>query len=252
MTFCIQEQSLAIREEDTYCHLGGPTGHRKFKYPEETIMNIKEDLEKIYNSLLDSWQMIDATKTFIYPRLDFIIRGSPIQKTSFKEVDLLIRRLGKKWLGLLQRASNEVLFIPSSKGRAGIVPFGDWTDFSKIQHAFRSLLKELRRNLVCGQADEMLPYVLQHYRKHSAAVNKRHHNIVERLKKASRLHRRTRINQRVPEIFSNPRPDVVVTEEDKKRVTIIEMAKPFKNHLVAFKDAKEEENIQMYSPCKRT
>ncbi|UYV72473.1 hypothetical protein LAZ67_9003287 [Cordylochernes scorpioides] len=105
-TFCIQEQPIsAMREEDRYCHLG----------------------------------KINATKTFIYPRLDFILRGTPIHKTAFGEVDLLIKRLGKKWLGLPQRASNEVLYIPPSKSGAGMMPFGNRTDLAKIQHAFRLL-----------------------------------------------------------------------------------------------------------------
>ncbi|UYV83161.1 hypothetical protein LAZ67_23000037 [Cordylochernes scorpioides] len=376
----------------------------------------KEDVEKFHSSLLAPWKEIDATKTFIYPRLDFILRGSPIHKTAFREVNLLIKRLGKKWLGLPQRASNEVLYIPPFKGGAGMVPFGDRTDLAKIKHAFRlltssdsetsalakSLLKRVaerklgrpaleedlaaylsgkldgdfardggditslwsdarnasrrlsksigvqwvhnptlggisikllnsgktpkeislpavargqimarlrqalqdsylktlikkpdkgkvyevtcqdnssngfinsgrymrfadwrfihrarlnvlplngakrfgpedKRCRVCGQVDETLPHVLQHCRKHSAAVNKRHHNIVERLKKATRLQGRTRINQRVPEVSSNLRRDIVVTEEERKRITIIDEAIPFENRLVAFKDARERE-----------
>ncbi|UYV63981.1 hypothetical protein LAZ67_2006243 [Cordylochernes scorpioides] len=422
-TFCIQEQPIsAMGEEDAYCHLGVPTGFNKTRNPEEAIKGIKEDTEKIHSSLLAPWQKIDATKTFIYPRLDFILRGSPIHKTAFREVDLLIKRLGKKWLGLPQRASNEVLYIPPSKGGAGMVPFGDRTDLAKIQHAFRlltspdsetsalakSLLKRVaerklgrpaleedlaaylsgkldgdfardggditslwsdarnasrrlskrigvqwvhnptlgditiklpnagrtpkeislpavargqimarlrqalqdsylktlikkpdqgkvyevtcrnkssngfinsgrymrfadwrfihrarlnvlplngakrfgpedKRCRVCGQVDETLPHVLQHCRKHSAAVNKRHHNIVERLKKATRLQGRTRVNQRVPEVSSNLRPDIVVTEEERKKITIIDVAIPFENRLVAFKDARERK-ISKYTP----
>ncbi|UYV62245.1 hypothetical protein LAZ67_1008342 [Cordylochernes scorpioides] len=119
-TFCIQEQPIsAMREEDTYCHLGVPTGFIKTRNPEEAIKGINEDAEKIHSSLLAPWQKIDATKTFVYTRLDFILRGSPIHKT-FREVDLLMKRLGKKWPGLPLQASNEVLFIPPSKGGAGI------------------------------------------------------------------------------------------------------------------------------------
>ncbi|UYV62281.1 hypothetical protein LAZ67_1008430 [Cordylochernes scorpioides] len=109
-----------MREEDTYCHLGVPTRFNKPRNPGEAIKGIKEDVEKINNSLLTTWQKIDATKTFVYTRLDFILRGSLIHKTSFREVDLLIKRLGKKWPGLPLQASNEVLFIPPSKGGAGI------------------------------------------------------------------------------------------------------------------------------------
>ncbi|UYV62278.1 hypothetical protein LAZ67_1008427 [Cordylochernes scorpioides] len=133
-TFCIQEQPIsAMREEDTYCHLGVPTGFIKTRNPEEAIKGINEDAEKIHSSLLAPWQKIDATKTFVYTRLDFILRGSPIHKT-FREVDLLMKRLGKKWPGLPLQASNEVLFIPPSKGGAGI------HFYTTLSHIYISLL----------------------------------------------------------------------------------------------------------------
>ncbi|UYV62240.1 hypothetical protein LAZ67_1008337 [Cordylochernes scorpioides] len=123
-----------MREEDTYCHLGVPTRFNKPRNPGEAIKGIKEDVEKINNSLLTTWQKIDATKTFVYTRLDFILRGSLIHKTSFREVDLLIKRLGKKWPGLPLQASNEVLFIPPSKGGAGI------HFYTTLSHIYISLL----------------------------------------------------------------------------------------------------------------
>ncbi|UYV83959.1 hypothetical protein LAZ67_X000710 [Cordylochernes scorpioides] len=99
-TFCIHEQPIpTMREEDMYCHLGVPTGFNKSRNPEEAIKEIKEDVEKIHNSLLAPWQKIDATKTFVYPRLNFILRGSPIQKTSFREAEQEWCRLviGQTW-----------------------------------------------------------------------------------------------------------------------------------------------------------
>ncbi|UYV72466.1 hypothetical protein LAZ67_9003254 [Cordylochernes scorpioides] len=117
-TFYIQEQPIsAMRKEDTYWHFGVPTGFNKTRNPEEAIKGIKEDAKKIHSSLLAPWQKIDATKTFIYPRLDFILRGSPIHKTAFREVDLLIKRLGSACLN-----------GPTTR-----------TDLANIQHAFRLL-----------------------------------------------------------------------------------------------------------------
>ncbi|UYV65459.1 hypothetical protein LAZ67_3004427 [Cordylochernes scorpioides] len=116
-----------MKEDATYCHHGVPTGFNNTRNPKEAIKGIKEDVEKIHSSLLAPWQKIDATKTFIYPRLDFILRGSPIHKTA--EVDLL-RLMARP------APAGQQLYIPPFKG---MVQFGDRTDLAKIQHAFQLL-----------------------------------------------------------------------------------------------------------------
>ncbi|UYV75839.1 hypothetical protein LAZ67_13001542 [Cordylochernes scorpioides] len=82
-------------------------------------------------------EKIDAAES-VYPRLNFILRGTIIRKPLSE--NQLIMRLGKKRLGLPQRVSNEVLFFRPFKGGAGMMLFSDSTDLAKIQHAFRLLM----------------------------------------------------------------------------------------------------------------
>ncbi|UYV62283.1 hypothetical protein LAZ67_1008433 [Cordylochernes scorpioides] len=124
-TFCIQEQPIsAMREEDTYCHLGVPTNFNKSRNPKKPSRESRKMWKKSTRANLEE---------------DRRHQDLRLHKTAFREVDLLIKRLGKKWPGLPLQASNEVLFIPPSKGGVGMVPFGDRTDLAKIQHAFRLL-----------------------------------------------------------------------------------------------------------------
>ncbi|UYV69504.1 hypothetical protein LAZ67_6003840 [Cordylochernes scorpioides] len=353
-TFGIQEQSIsAMREEDTYCHLGVATGYNKSRNPEETIKGIKGDVEKIYNSLLAPWQKIDATKTIIYPRLDFILpcpsklatrcsssllpkaeqewcrlvtgpiwprsntpSGSSRAQTSkpphlpktfskelrrgswdglhwkrtwrgtcqgkrdggdnaslWSDARNVSRRLSKRisiqWVHNPTLGDIKIKLPNTCKTPKQIsLPAGPARDqiMARLRQALQeSYLKTLikkpdirerstrspvetnwrfihraRLNVlplngvkifgtedkqcrVCNQVDGTLPHVLQHCCEQSAAG-------------------RTRINQRVPEVSSNLRPDIMVTEEEKKRITIIEVAIPFENRP---KDARERKIVSI-------
>ncbi|UYV84651.1 hypothetical protein LAZ67_X002952 [Cordylochernes scorpioides] len=268
----------AMTKDESYLHLGVPTGFAKFRSLSKALQDLETEVEKIDESLLTPWQKIDVIKTFVYPKLDFILRGAPIHKTNFGKIDRLITFLANKWLNLPKRASNEVLFIPPSQGGAGLLPFCDRAELSKITQAFKILMSKdantenlakiflkwtLNRKLgrsASGKdivdylsvwkqeqkmpqvwaGNETLPYVLQHCRMHSAAWKRRHDAVLERLRKALRVKEEVRINQRLPNSSSPLKPDLVIIEKDAKKVTMVDAAIPFENRNEALSAARAE------------
>ena len=138
--FTIEENPLAVLGEGQhYRHLGVPTGFRNKQTPEETLANLSNDLDLLEKSLLAPWQKIDAVVTFLVPRLDFILRGANVAVKPLKNLDKRMKKYVKKWLNLPQRASAEIVYIPSPLGGAGILPFSDMRNVCAVTHGFRLL-----------------------------------------------------------------------------------------------------------------
>ena len=138
--FTIDDNPLSVLGEGQhYRHLGVPTGFRNKQTPEETIAGIGNDLDRIDSSLLAPWQKIDAVVTFLVPRLDFILRGADVKVKPLKKLDKNMKKHVKKWMNLPQRASAEVVFIPSPQGGAGILPFSDMRNVCAVTHGYRLL-----------------------------------------------------------------------------------------------------------------
>jgi hypothetical protein len=138
--FTIEENPLAVLGEGQhYRHLGVPTGFRNKQTPDETISTIGTDLDRLDTSLLAPWQKIDAVVSFLVPRLDFILRGADVKVKPLKTLDKRMKKYVKKWMNLPQRASAEVVFIPSPQGGAGILPFSDMRNVCAVTHGYRLL-----------------------------------------------------------------------------------------------------------------
>ena len=121
--FNIEESEIrALKAGEHYRHLGVPTGYKNRQTPEETVNEIVEKFKQIDTSLLAPWQKIDAAATFLMPKLDFIMRGAEVEIRPLTKADQVIKRLGKKWMFLPQRASPEIVHIAPSKGGAGLMP----------------------------------------------------------------------------------------------------------------------------------
>ncbi|UYV72463.1 hypothetical protein LAZ67_9003250 [Cordylochernes scorpioides] len=100
--FKVEEAPVpAMTKDESYLHLGVPTGFKKSRSLNSALQDLETVVKKIDESLLTPWQKIDVIKTFMYPKLDFILRGAPIHKTKFGRIARLIISLAKKWLNLL-------------------------------------------------------------------------------------------------------------------------------------------------------
>ena len=69
-----------LKDGEAYGHLGIPTGFWRAGTLREEADNICKDINKIDASLLSPWQKLDGLRTFVIPRIDFILRGSSAEK----------------------------------------------------------------------------------------------------------------------------------------------------------------------------
>ncbi|GFR02243.1 retrovirus-related Pol polyprotein from type-2 retrotransposable element R2DM [Trichonephila clavata] len=96
----------------------------------------------------------------------------------------------------------------------------------------------------CGAPNETLPHVVNHCKVHSAAWQKRHNAIQERIRKVIAFSGQViSVNRAVGE--TRLRPDIVASIEGK--VFIIDITIPFENRLTAFQEARRMKN-KKYEP----
>jgi len=98
---------------DAYEYLGIPIGLDVDQTPLDSVESMVNDANKIDESLLAPWQKIDELRTFIMPWLEFILRGGLVKRAPLAFLDKTVKKLVKKWMCLPQRASAEVVFLPS-------------------------------------------------------------------------------------------------------------------------------------------
>uniref|UniRef100_A0A914Z9B1 Reverse transcriptase domain-containing protein n=1 Tax=Panagrolaimus superbus TaxID=310955 RepID=A0A914Z9B1_9BILA len=138
--FRIQNQAMEVLNEDqSYEHLGVPTGYKLHPSATETIKAMTNQVNKIDASLLAPWQKFDAINTFVVSQLSFHLKGGMVPKKPLNDLDKLIKRLGKKWLSLPQQASPEILYLPYQRGGMNLLPTSLLADVSQVAHAYRLL-----------------------------------------------------------------------------------------------------------------
>ena len=123
---------------------------------------------------------------------------------------------GSSWLysGLNMRFSDWRII---HRARLNVVPKNQnksrWSDCSEMCR-------------ICDSYPETLPHIICHCHAHMVQIRKRHDSIIDRLKKGIRAGN-VRIDQQVPGIDSECRPDILIDEGHT--VTIIDVTCPFEN-----------------------
>lgn len=95
----------------------------------------------------------------------------------------------------------------------------------------------------CGGGLETLPHVLQHCRPNFVAITKRHDAVLDRLVKALKIPGTVSVNQTVDGVdleWAQLKPDLVVRDEVRKKIVIVDVAVPFENSGVALENVKAE------------
>ncbi|CAB0027820.1 unnamed protein product [Trichogramma brassicae] len=117
-----------------------------------------------------------------------------------------------------------------------------------VNATLRWLTEADKRCRRCGAPSETLPHVLNHCTVHSAARQRRHNEVQDRLVKAcARNPCPIRVNHSVQGIHGTLaalRPDIVLRDEIHRRVHIVDVCIPFENRLVAFTEAREEKRTK--------
>lgn len=137
----IQEQQIpSLSEDQAYQHLGVPTGLKVDQTPDNIIKSMMEDLRCLDQAPLKPWQKLDAIRTFVLPQATFALLTARVKKEKFDPVDTELRRVAKNALQVpVNRASNEIISIPSHQGGANILPFSDMIDVGAVVHAYKML-----------------------------------------------------------------------------------------------------------------
>ncbi|XP_054720781.1 uncharacterized protein LOC129230408 [Uloborus diversus] len=124
------------------------------------------------------------------------------------------------------------------RARLGLVPLNAY------RHGPGPIDKRCRK---CGH-DETLPHVLCHCMTYSASYQRRHNQIVDRIKKAA-LGRWSVVGENQALDDSGLRPDLVLEKGDA--AIIIDVTVPFEKNISSFQDARENK-IRKYTPLAET
>lgn len=132
--------------------------------------------------------------------------------------------------------------------RAGnFIRFADWRFIHRARldvvplngnRRFGTGDKRCRR---CGYSNETLPHVLNHCKPHQRAATLRHDNVQKRFVAAIPSTLGTiQTNRTVTGSNSNLRPDIVISNNTTKQITIIDVTVPFENRYESFREARRE------------
>jgi hypothetical protein len=87
---------------ETIKYLGVPIGENKFakfKFAEDNFATMEKLMHRILDSGLKVTQIINAIKTFILPKLDYLIYNTVIRIGDLQKMDKLVRKFIKESIG---------------------------------------------------------------------------------------------------------------------------------------------------------
>ncbi|XP_043384843.1 uncharacterized protein LOC122462973 [Chelonia mydas] len=91
----------------------------------------------------------------------------------------------------------------------------------------------------CSYANKTLPQVLRSCKPHSGAWHLRHNAIQNCLVRAiAPPVGKVAVNSAIPGTDSQLQPDIVITNEDRKKIVMVDVTEPFENRTPAFHDAR--------------
>ncbi|KAG8223245.1 hypothetical protein J437_LFUL019038 [Ladona fulva] len=126
--FQIQKEEMkALEEGESYRYLGCPIGFETDSTPDAALRNFRNcetlrDLRILSESSLLPWQKIDALQVLPLSRLTFPLRIAAVSLKKLAEADNATRRSVKRWMGLPQYASREIVTMRNAHGGGGYMP----------------------------------------------------------------------------------------------------------------------------------
>ena len=130
---------VVMNEADKYKHLGVPTGYSSFVDIDSSAEELDTVVTKPGASLLTPWQKFDALRTFVTPKLHFIMRSGYVTKRVLWVLDQRITEAAKDWTSLPRQASTEVFYLPHHKGGMNLFPLATHCDISTVAQAEKFL-----------------------------------------------------------------------------------------------------------------
>ncbi|KRZ94325.1 Retrovirus-related Pol polyprotein from type-2 retrotransposable element R2DM, partial [Trichinella sp. T8] len=248
-TFTISGEEIpALVHGDTFRYLGVAAGLGKPQTPFSLLRENLREAELIFRSKLAPWQKMDAYRSYVLPRLTFQLMIAKFNniKQSAGQYDRAILRLVKRCFQLPVETSTDFIRAPRQCGGLGVPSLRELYATAKVSRALKMLWSPCRvvsslaasqlqrvaaayfakRSSVrsyqncrrCGYDRETLPHILQHCRQFSAPAYQARHDAVQ--------------------IGSNKRSHLVVFDEEKPSVILLDVAIVFENTAAAFVDAR--------------
>ena len=130
----------SLKKEEPYRYLGVPVGIEVEQHEANEICEqLITDLDKIEKSLLAPWQKLDAIRTFLQPRLSYILRAEDVKIKTLQNYRKKLIATLKRICHLPVRSTNHYFFSRQSVGGLGLQdPCGE-VHVQKIIQAVRML-----------------------------------------------------------------------------------------------------------------
>ncbi|KRY63788.1 Uncharacterized protein T4A_6224, partial [Trichinella pseudospiralis] len=141
-TFTISGEEIpALVHGDSYRYLGVAAGLGKPQTPFSLLRENLREAELIFRSKLAPWQMMDAYRTYVLPRLTFQLMIAKFHnvKQSAGEYDRAILRLVKRCFQLPVETSTDFVRAPRSCGGLGVPSLRELYATAKITRALKML-----------------------------------------------------------------------------------------------------------------
>ena len=132
-------QVPVLGKEDYYRHLGVPTGYRSLVSVTNYVDKMIEDLDKVDKSFLAPWQKLAAVNTFLSTRLQFLLKSGYVGKADLQRYDDKVVEVARKWTGITQRGSREIMYLTPRHGGFGLFPTDVMAEVSVIAQATKYL-----------------------------------------------------------------------------------------------------------------
>ena len=139
--YFVQGKKLpSLNREEPYRYLGVPVGIEVEQHEANEICeNLVTDLDKIENSLLAPWQKLDAIRTFLQPKLSYILRAGDVKIKTLQNYRRKLISTLKRICHLPVRATNNYFFARQSAGGLGFQDPNAEVHIQKIVQAVRML-----------------------------------------------------------------------------------------------------------------
>ncbi|KAG8171524.1 hypothetical protein JTE90_012037 [Oedothorax gibbosus] len=139
-TFLIQGHQVPfLRNDEAYKYLGVKVGYNPKQDYHCLVDLVCDQIDLIHNSLLAPWQMLQAIRGHILPRIEFLSRNLALKKKDVLRIDKKIQSRVKSILNLPQRADANIVRVAIRKGGAGVQSLSDTVDIDHITYAMKML-----------------------------------------------------------------------------------------------------------------
>ncbi|CAI5710550.1 unnamed protein product [Hyaloperonospora brassicae] len=132
--------SLKISEGSKFLVMGDGFNHAKHRgLMGPVLKDMRRMMAAILSSSLDPWKKTKAIKTYVYPKVDYLLRHVRAYKTQLDSVDSALARGLRHLLKLNQSSTTDTFHAPVAAGGLGFIQLVELRAVLQISHAWQML-----------------------------------------------------------------------------------------------------------------